>query len=96
MLENASPKAVSWAVTISLMVIGVIGVISIAIGGSYLLTFHAIGQAQTRLCVTLQHIEDIQPPSTGDDPSRAYRKKLHDNLAALGPDIGCPIQPVSK
>jgi|SRR5579859_1697158 len=45
-----------------------------------------------KLCTTLGRLASLHPPA-GDpsaNPSRAYDKALHDVLASLGPDIGCP------
>lgn len=47
---------------------------------------------QKKICTTLSALAALKPPP-GDakkNPSRAYDQQLHDVLAGLGPDIGCP------
>lgn len=45
-----------------------------------------------KLCLTLEKLAALHPPagSPGKNPSRSYDQQLHQILAGLGPDIGCP------
>lgn len=47
--------------------------------------------AEHRLCLTLNAIAALHPPAGGaGHKSRIYDQELHDKLASLGPDVGCP------
>jgi uncharacterized protein HemX len=49
-------------------------------------------QTQQKLCTTLGKLSALKPPAgnASANPSRVYEQQLHEVLAGLGPDIGCP------
>jgi hypothetical protein len=75
-----------------------------AIGGSYGLdTWRADRQQaaqqhqgevfEQKLCGTLDALSARKPPAgKPSDESRQYLRWLHDQLAELGPDVGCSVR----
>lgn len=106
MSEPGTLKPISWAVTISLAVVGTIMILTVAIGGSYYLSLQQQkSQRQEQLtqgikelsgiCHTLDQIAALKPPA-GDpttNPSRAYEQKFHETIIQLRPDLGCQRLP---
>lgn len=50
---------------------------------------------EQKLCTTLDKLRNIQPPplppgNPALNPSRTFDRAMHDVLAQLAPDVGCP------
>lgn len=78
---------IALAVTVLMVLLGA------AIGGSYLLSLHALDQSQSHWCKTLTLLTERavpQPANPAANPSREDAWLFYEHLKELESDFGCP------
>jgi hypothetical protein len=92
-LNNATRRALIYLFAVA-MLLGVANLAwtSHAVRAEQSAQRHQGQLVQRKLCATLESLAAQRPPAGNPavNPSRAYLQGLHDRLAQLGADVGCP------